>query len=186
MLRIVTSVFIAMATLCVSGLARAQEDYSRAGWYLGLGGVFAIQANADDEFLGLDERGGYRSKWGGGELHFEWDEGADDNYDWALTLDGKFYFLAGFKDQMSLVEERIQPFATVGFGAMHFDHSFPANSTKSGFKRWDFAVRAGSGLDVYVTRNIAIRADWTYVRPTSNSLNHLDYHSIGWGLLYRF
>jgi opacity protein-like surface antigen len=194
MLRIVTSVFIAMATLCVSNLARAQEDYSRAGWYLGLGGVVGIPISAEDEFVGLDARGGYRGKWGGGDLHFEWAGGDDDdfendfnnNYDWALTLDGKLYYLAGLEDWLHPLARRLQPFFTAGFGTVYFDHSFRANSPKSGSKHWDFAIRAGSGLDVYLTRNIAVSVDWTYVRPMSTTLNDLDYHTIGWGFLYRF
>jgi opacity protein-like surface antigen len=194
MLRVVTSVFIAMATLCVSNLARAQEDYSRAGWYLGLGGVVGIPISAEDEFVGLDARGGYRGKWGGGDLHFEWAGGDDDdfendynnNYDWALTLDGKLYYLAGLEDWLHPLARRLQPFFTAGFGAVYFDHSFSANSPKSDSKHWDFAIRAGSGLDVYLTRNIAVSVDWTYVRPMSKTLNDLDYHTIGWGFLYRF
>jgi len=186
MLRIVTCVFIAMATLCVSNLARAQEEYSRVGWYLGLEGVDVFPDSAEDNFRGLGVRGGYRGKWGGGELHFEDLIGSNDNYDWALTLDGKLYYLAGLEDLLPPEARRVQPFATAGFGTVYFDHNFRANSPKSGSKHWDFAIRAGSGLDVYLTRNIAVSVDWTYVRPTSTTLNNLDYHTIGWGFLYRF
>jgi len=186
MLRIVSCVFIAMATLCVSNLARAQEDYSRAGWYLGLGGVVAIPVSAEGEFTGLGARGGYRGKWGGGELHFEDLSGSETNYEWALTLEGKLYYLAGLEDLLPPLARRFQPFATAGFGALYFDNRFRTNTPRSFSRRWDFAFRAGLGLDFYLTRNIAISVDGTYVLPMSKKLNHLDYGSVGWGLLFRF
>jgi hypothetical protein len=51
---------------------------------------------------------------------------------------------------------------------------------------WAPAARFGAGLDVYVTRNIAINVDASYVRPMSTEFDDLDYLSVGWGLLYRF
>ena len=51
---------------------------------------------------------------------------------------------------------------------------------------WDFVIRSGAGLDVYLTRNIAISLDATYVFAVSNALDDLDYVSFGLGLLYRF
>ena len=198
MLRIVTGVFIAMATLCVSNLARAQEDYSRAGWYLGLGGAVAFPTGTDgDESLGLNARAGYRGKWAGGEVHFEWFESLDTKLAiddaWALTLDGKLYFLAGLEDTLPPLARRFQPFATAGFGYMTFD--FPSAVPRlttlqaleySDLDDWDFVIRAGAGLDVYLTRNIAISVDATYVFATSNDLDELEWVSFGWGLLYRF
>ena len=56
MLRIVSCVFIAMATLCVSNFAYAQEDYSRAGCYLGLGAAAALSLSADDTLEDESER----------------------------------------------------------------------------------------------------------------------------------
>ncbi len=130
MLRIVTSIFIAMATLSISDLASAQDDYSRPGWYLGLGGVAAFTAGGEreieawleregnlsfeiDESLGLNARGGYRGNWAGGELHFEWIEGYDaeainslgdaDDYKidgWAVSIDGKHYPLDGLQGSL--------------------------------------------------------------------------------------
>ena len=51
---------------------------------------------------------------------------------------------------------------------------------------WDFLLRAGGGVDIYLTRNIAISLDATYAFPVSNDLNDLDYVSFGWGFLFRF
>ncbi len=215
MLRSAACAFMAMALVCVSSLARAQEDYSRDGCYLGLAGTVAFLLSGEDvlerhftglsadvdESLGLHARVGCRGKWAGGEVHFEWLEGFDVKLDglaigtadgWALTLDGKFYPLAALEDRLPALARRFQPFATVGFGYLTLD-AFG--------KEWDFAGRLGGGLDVYVTRNIVISVDATYVLPTSDSLcagfddlptaasckgDDLDYLSVGWGLLYRF
>jgi opacity protein-like surface antigen len=240
MLRIVSCVFIAMATLCVSNFAYAQEDYSRAGCYLGLGAAAALPLSADDtlddetervfgpvrffrpypsadidESFGLHARAGCRNTWGGGELHFEWSEGydikvADRNFKvdgWALTADAKLYLVELVNEALRYFEApagpehtRFQPFATAGIGYLTWDLSklrdnftegartkipepvFPHN----GFKDWDFALRLGGGLDVYLTRNIAISLDATYVLPTSSDLNDMDYLSLGVGLLYRY
>jgi hypothetical protein len=233
MLRITTCVFIAMATLCVSNLARAQEDYSRAGCYLGLGSAAALSLSAEDtlgdeadkifgagssadvdESLGLHARAGCRGAWGGGELHYEWLEGfdvrvADNDFKvdgWALTLDGKLYFvelvheiLRYFEAPVGPAQTRFQPFGTVGFGYLAFDLSqlresldesaktaVPPVFPSDGFEDWDFAVRLGGGLDVYLTRNIAISLDATYVLPVSDALDDMDYLSLGLGFLYRF
>jgi hypothetical protein len=202
MLRPVTCVFIAVATVCVSNLARAQDDFSRAGCYLGAAGTIAYPLGAEDaledltgssadvdESLGIHARGGCRGKWGGGEVHFEWLEGFDVKTDgldftvdgWALTADGKLYPLAGLEDRLPLLARRFQPFATVGFGYLTFD--LPSGVD---IDDWDFAARFGGGLDVYVTRNIAISVDATYVLPVTEDLEDLDYLSVAWGVLFRF
>jgi hypothetical protein len=187
MLRAVIWALIASAAVCVSNPARAQDDYYRVGCYLGLAGTVAIPASLEDDVddsLGLHARAGCRGAWAGGELHFEWLEGFDTNVAgsddvdaWALTLDGKLYPLAAIESRLPPLAKRFQPFATVGFGYLDF----------GGFvDDWDFAGRFGGGLDVYLTRNIALSIDTTYVLPVSNDQDNLDYVSVGWGLLYRF
>jgi hypothetical protein len=195
MLRSAFPVFLALALASVSNLAaaeageagkgaRAKPDYSRTGCYLGLAGTVAFPLSEDDvdESLGLHARGGCRGKWGGGEVHYEWLEGFSADLDgteieidgWALTVDGKVYPLAGLEDRFHVEARRIQPFATVGFGYLKLGGD------------WDFAARLGGGLDVYVTRNIAINIDATWVVPTTDRLDDTDYLSVGWGVLYRF
>lgn len=250
MLRIVSCVFIALAALCVSDLARAQEDYSRAGCYLGLGGAVALPLRAEDALedmietvpaptqeerkifplgtgadvdksLGLHARAGCRGTWGGGELHYEWTEGFDVKVagrdfkvdGWALTLDGKLYpvdmlheVLLFFEVPVGPWQYRVQPFGTVGFGYLTFDLSqmrkFLDKAARDrvsrttglsepvgppdGFEDWDFALRLGGGLDIYVTRNIAISLEVTQVLPLSNALDDMAYLSSSWGFLYRF
>jgi hypothetical protein len=197
--------FMAMTLVCVSSLALAQEDYSRMGCYLGLAGTVAFPLGSEDAFegppgvsadvddsLGLHARGGCRGKWAGGEVHFEWLDGFDVEADgldvkiggWALTVDGKLYPLAGLESKLPALARRFQPFATIGFGYLTFDlPPLPPGVLEDD---WDFAGRFGGGLDVYVTRNVVINVDATYVLPVSSPLDDLDYVSVGWGLLFRF
>jgi hypothetical protein len=205
MLRSAACAFMAMALMCVSNLARAQDDYSRMGCYLGVAGTFAFTLSAEDalerdlglsadadDSLGLHARGGCRGRWVGGEVHFEWLDGFDimaDGLDvtvdgWVLTVDGKVYPLAGLEGKLPALARRFQPFATVGFGYLTFDLANPPPGADG--DDWDFAARFGGGLDVYVTRNIVINVDATYVLPVSDPLDDLDYLSVGWGLLFRF
>jgi opacity protein-like surface antigen len=216
MLRIVTSIFIAMATLSISDLASAQDDYSRPGWYLGLGGTTAFLTGTEREVeawldqagdlsiqigesLGINARAGYRGNWAGGELRFEWMEGYDvdminslgdaDDYEidgWAVTLDGKLYPFDGVQDSLPELAKRFQPFLSGGIGYLTFSSTRPGQPAGADFREWDFALRAGGGVDVYLTKNVAISVDATYVYPVADDLDGLDYLSIGWGLLYRF
>jgi hypothetical protein len=236
MLRIVTSVFIALATVCVSNLARAQDDlaprddFSRVGCYLGASGTVAFSMSGEDaledaadaledaleketglsanvsadvsESLGLHARAGCRAGWGGGELHFEWLQEFEVDVDvevdglevggkakvdgWALTLDGKLYPLWLLEDKLPPLARRFQPFATVGFGYLTGTIHASADGFSGEGDDWDFAARFGGGLDVYVTRHIAISVDTTYVLPVSDALEGFDYLSVGWGVLFRF
>jgi hypothetical protein len=207
-------VLMAVPLLCLSSPARAQEspaetqeDYSRRGCYLGLAGNVAFLPNAEDwlksltglntkvdESLGLHARGGCRDKWVGFEVHYEWLEGFEAKVDgldigkadgWALTLDLKLYPLAALEDKLPATAKRFHPFTTVGLGYLTLD-TFD--------EEWDFAARLGGGLEVYLTRNIALNVDATYVLPMSDSIcsvpdcqgSDLAYLSVGWGLLYRF
>jgi opacity protein-like surface antigen len=52
-------------------------------------------------------------------------------------------------------------------------------------RRVEIALRFGGGLDFYLTENIVVSAEASYLMPTGK-LNGLDYYSIGVGLQYRF
>ena len=46
-------------------------------------------------------------------------------------------------------------------------------------------MRLGGGLDFYLTENVVITAEGSYLMPTGK-LDGLDYYSFGVGLQYRF
>lgn len=208
MLRNVTVVFIAMAVVCFSNLALAiapeveekAEFEERPVWYVGVGGTVAITTDAKNQYksqlgssadvdpsLGFVLRGGRRGKWIAGELRYEWLAGFDFKVPgpdaevggWALTADAKFYPLGLVEKRFSPMARRFQPFATFGVGYATFDG--PAGTDDG-----DFSVRVGGGIDVDLTKSIALSVDATYLVPVSVEINHMDYVSIGWGLLFRF
>jgi hypothetical protein len=47
------------------------------------------------------------------------------------------------------------------------------------------AMRAGAGIDLYLSENIVVSAETTYVLPFAN-VSDLDYLSVGVGVQYRF
>jgi len=176
------------------------EFEERPPWYLGAGGTVAITTDAKNQYksqlgssadvgpsMGLVLRAGRRGKWIAGELRYEWLEGFDfsvpgpdaDVRGWALTLDTKFYPLGLVEKRFSPMARRFQPFVSIGGGYVTFDGP---NGTDDG----DFGVRVGGGIDVDLTKTIAITVDATYVVPVSTEINHMDYVSIAWGLLFRF
>ena len=47
-------------------------------------------------------------------------------------------------------------------------------------------MRAGGGLDVYVTPHVALSAEFTYVWTGATGNEHRDYVSVTYGLLFGF
>jgi opacity protein-like surface antigen len=192
---------VAAVVLC-TGPVRAQEeeddgeDFAREGIYLGAAGSFAIPTQLEDKLgkklggsftvdnsLGFHARVGYRlSPHLAFEVHSEWLAGfeassASGNVEFqvlTITGDFKFYPLTG----------RWQPFVVAGAGGLIADVTEQSGLGLSGDNN-DFAARFGIGLDCYVTRNIALGLDASYVLPVED-VNEFDYFSLGWGLMYRF
>jgi opacity protein-like surface antigen len=191
----------AVAMLC-AGPVRAQEeddegdDYSRAGFYVGAAGSFAIPTQLEDKLgkklggsftvhdsLGFHARVGYRlNPHLAFEVHSEWlagfeassGSGKADFEVLTITGDFRFYPLTG----------RWQPFVVAGVGGLIADVTRESGLGLTGDEN-DFAARVGVGLDCYVTRHIALGLDATYVLPAED-VKEFDYFSLGWGLLYRF
>jgi opacity protein-like surface antigen len=158
-------------------------DYTRLGAYVGLGGTFAAQdfdvKGADfDDALGFNLRVGYRlhprlSLEGEYEYLPEFSgksQGLSTELEaWAATVNGKVF----------LLQERYQPFLLLGgglwYGRLTGGGAAPNSETK-------VTGRLGLGIDVYATEQIVVALDWSYVIPAED----FPYHSIGWGLQYRF
>ena len=190
---------LGFALVCLAaGAVYAQVDYARNGFYVGLGGTYAIDAAAQDalgdavpgydvdidDMLGLNTRVGYRFHPNfSAEAHFEWLDKTDISAEgikaatlwyWTLSADVKAFLLRG----------RFQPFALVGTGLM-YAKAKEAMGYGLSASDVDFAARFGGGIDIYATKSIVVSVDASYVLPTG-SLEDLDYVSIGWGLQYRF
>jgi len=122
---------------------------------------------------------------------------------WTVTANARVYPLTG----------RIQPFGVVGLGVYHaevdargatvgntttavipdnppvpVDEPIPADFSYDDSKtKTDGVLRAGLGLDVYVTPEVAIETKVDYVLPfTDTGLIDTDYLSVRLGVIYRF
>ena len=160
--------------------AEAAVSFDRSGWLAGALASFQFEdfshlgaLDADDS-VGMKLRLGYRcSPHLGWEFNYEWAESFDlsDGSDvdlWALTSDAKFYPFTG----------RWQPFLLAGVGILTADPIDEGNGT-------DITLRFGGGMEAYVTENVALAFDASYVLPTSK-VKDLPYLSLSWGFLYRF
>ena len=90
---------------------------------------------------------------------------------------------------------RIQPYIVAGISAGFWDFDAGPNPAISDSSHVGLAGRAGLGLDLYVTRNLALNLEGAGVFTTSNfdfSANAFDistqlyYFSASAGLMYRF
>lgn len=192
-----------------AGAAAAEPPppaYDRAGWYLGLGGFYAISdydlstsdldvvppepANTNPKFGntgGIDFRAGYRafSRWAF-EFDYQWQAGFDSKSSsidppleidtHLLSLNAKFFLLTG----------RWQPYALLGASLLIFNSEI----VDSGFRKpWDvsvgFAPRFGGGVDFWVNENWALTLEGTYIVPVG-VLDGANMGSVGAGFQYRF
>jgi opacity protein-like surface antigen len=169
-----------IATGCIYDVEEdVGEGYARDGWYLGLGGTAAIEdmgsSMAAQNGWGGSARAGYRchpnvSVEGQAE-GFTFDLDVDDpNYGFNVT---GFDVTANGKLYLPLLGERLQPFFLSGFGALHDGEDT------------DIVMRLGGGVDYYLTQNIAVSLDMSYMSP-HGQVSDLNFWSMGFGLQYRF
>jgi len=100
-----------------------------------------------------------------------------------LTTNAKGYLLTG----------RYQPFVLLGVGFMRMESktrdfsggTIPGFAAQQSERTAEFAARYGAGLDFYLTDNVVVSAEGSYLMPTGK-LDGLDYYQFSVGLLYRF
>ena len=169
----------------------------------------------DSDVFGVTGRGGYRCHpYVSAELQFErlsnfdggitettvntWPSAADDvprNFDFELE---SLVFTTNVKGH--LLTGRYQPFVLAGVGFMRMESKARDTTSKAALDAPDpnrdraadagdiwveVALRFGGGLDFYLTENIVVSAEGSYLMPTGK-LDDLDYYTFGLGLQYRF
>lgn len=161
-------------------------DYASNGFYLGAGGLYAIElfdnvgpGGGADNSSGFLVRGGYRLHPNAAvellyENYHEFDTDPGHIAAWTLTGNVKAYFLTG----------RWQPYAVVGMGYFGGSSSNgnPAGAASSGD---GFVIRAGAGMDAYITEHLSIGPELSYTAPFG-SAEDLDSFRISGGLNYKF
>ncbi len=188
--RLVMPVLI-WACFFAAAAAQGDEEYDRAGLYVGAAGAYAFEnfqnggsgVDARNE-LGYSVRAGYRAlSFLAVEAQFEhlpkfeFDVpndafGSDDADLEVLTLTGnlKFIYPSG----------PLQPYALGGFGFLFADQGGALSGSAE-----DYVTRFGGGLDLYFSENIVGTLEGTYVLPF-DKVSGLDYVSFTWGFRYRF
>jgi hypothetical protein len=177
-------------------------DYARSGPYVWLGTGIGITTKAEGELtsivsalasfpvpvevsssVGFNGRLGFAGEIFSSELQFEYLPSFEASVlgitaaEWSM-----FTMTANARVQAPL--GRVQPYALLGGGftrsAMSARFSSVADTSFYGG-----ALRAGGGLNLYLTEHVAFGGDVTYVVPFGDN-DELDYVSIGLGLFYKF
>jgi opacity protein-like surface antigen len=177
-------------------------------------GVYTFSlSDIDSDTFGVTGRGGYRCHpYISAELQFEalsdfeggiaettvnpWPSAANDvprNFDIALE---SLVFTTNVKGH--LLTGRYQPFVLAGLGFMRMetkayditskamlDAAGQTRAAQAREIRVEVAMRFGGGLDFYLTENVVVSAEGSYLMPTGK-LDDLDYYTFGLGLQYRF
>jgi opacity protein-like surface antigen len=184
----------------------APPEYDRVGWYLGLGGYYAISdfdlstsdldvvppepANTDPDFGGsggVDFRAGYRafSLWAF-EFDYQWQAGYDSkesSVDPLLEIDTH---LLSLNAKLFALSGRWQPYALLGASLLIFNTEIVDDAFK---KPWDlsvgFAPRFGAGVDFWIDENWGVMVEGTYIVPVG-VLDGANMGSVGAGFQYRF
>lgn len=175
----------------------AYSGYDRPGLYLGAGlvGGFSTRLESElheipgvtdvevDPSVGLTARVGVRVTPNiAVEAHYEWMDDFEtsvagneiaDTQTQALTGDVKGYLATG----------RVQPYLMAGAGFL----TAKSDDPRTNFQRTDtgFAARVGGGIEFYLTENVGLSVDTSYVLPTGD-VKDLDYISAGAGVFFRF
>jgi len=154
-----------------------QKPYARRGAMIALGANAAVGPLGESKELanasyGLHGRVGYRcSPRLAGEYEVEWLGGYEpvggvDLKPLAATSNLRVFVLTG----------RFQPYVTLGGGILRVA---PDGGSSA------IALRAGGGLDFYLTKSIVLNGKLDYV-AAFNSLDDVDYLTLGLAVGYRF
>lgn len=209
---------IAVSSFLVAFSSGAQSTYGDAGAYAQVAGSYAICKakptdgsvhpdcnTALDNSFGLNIRGGYRfNRWVSVEGQFEWIHGYTEKNPFSDAPNARAQGIAySANARVYALEGRIQPYGLAGFGGLSSwltNVDCAAVGLRPGCTDTYNSVigRFGGGVDGYLTKHIALTAEFTYVVASEASAynswwgsvtdSNIDpnYMSFSWGLMYRF
>jgi len=179
-------VLLLVALVVTAASGRADSPFSQPGSYVGVGIGGAFETfhgefdprghDVSDAFIVGGRVGSRFSRFASLDLAFDYTvKGFEFSNDDARSIDAKT--LLGFTNlRLYPFGGRIQPFATGGAGFLWA--SLDCRDTSgaamdcggAGFadEEFAFAGRFGGGLDVYLTRNILVSGELSYVMPTGD------------------
>jgi opacity protein-like surface antigen len=169
----------ALASGCIYDRETVDDGYARDGWYTGLSATAAIEdmpsSFAAQNGWGLSGRAGYRCHPNvavEGQAEGFWFDLDLPNPNYGNQING-FDVTGNGKIYLPLFGKRLQPFLMSGFGALHDG------------EETDIVMRLGGGVDFYLTQNIVVGLDMSYMNP-HGQVADLQFWSMGFGFQYRF
>ena len=185
--------WLALVSLLSSPAVAAEpagDDLGRRGWYVGGGGIYAIEQLSHRDGVGVDDSPGFRVLGGyraypnfAAELDVDYLHGFDVHVaeyggasvrGVATTLNGKGYLATG----------RVQPYGVAGLGGLYVAGLDSSLHDLLGLDH-GFLGRFGGGLDVYATEHVVLNAEATYDLPTGDVAS-LRVVPVTLGAQYRF
>jgi len=205
---------VAAALLSLAGAASA-DDYFRKGFYLNASAAYgfsqldtatlsaAFQVPPlplqDKNSWGLNVRAGTQVySWLAFELEYEWMKGLNIVQSNGATLASYDPDIVTVNSKFILPFWRVQPYLLVGGGIAAYDVVFPTPWDSLTISDTGFAFRGGGGLDVFITKHIALNVESTYVINTNSfttppfssfpvpTINNLYYLAVSGGITYHF
>ncbi len=187
----------------------AQPDYARSGWYVGVGGIFAIEdismnttqlgtvppepAATDPKFGnsgGVDFRAGYRvNPHVAVEFDYQWQAGFDSSNPLVVVplSDGIEIdtHLLSLNAKVFAATGRWQPYGLLGASLLIFNKEIVDLKPKPWDIDYGFAPRFGLGLDFYASEHWVLTLEGTYIVPVG-VLDGANMGTVGAGFQYRF
>ena len=162
-----------------------EEDFSRQGLYLGVYGVYALNAyrNTGKDYgnsPGANFRLGYRgNEWFAMEAVLEWIHRFENHGPDVQTRT----LIGGVNVKGYPLQGRFQPYGLIGVNGYGIKSAH--KKSNEDFHDADWGFRFGIGLDIYANRNWVVGLESSYVLG-AGELWDADYASFGVGLQYRF
>lgn len=198
--------FVLAICLVTSPTARAEDDYSRPGFYVGLSALGGFPLFDDPDLLietkpswGIGSRVGYRvSKYFAAEIQYEWlpdlemESTFGQSYAYeshVVTANGRLMLPLEFELQLYLQ-------GGLGFGAFSsrgnvqgepfINPPVPSRYRLNGTQT-TFAMRFGGGFEYYLTNHIVLNAEATAIYTKDQVLTQpIPVTTISGGIQYRF
>jgi opacity protein-like surface antigen len=197
----------ALLSLITTGVASAENEYLRKGFYAGVGGVLAIEnfdGSSDGEIAyGFELQVGYRAT-PVFSIELDLEYAKEFEYEAGETLDSRgktgpdtvttMIITGNLKANANLeswgMTPRLQPYAKLGFGGFNAKFDADPYTGVGPYDVTDIAVKVGAGADFYLTRTFLVNVEARYNMLMGEDVyldnNALDYFAFGIGLQLRF